>query len=68
MATADTPAAAKRSTIERAQGASEFHGSTWCREMKRMIAKPTVKSAKAAVPNLQRIRLDMNRTANSWMV
>src|SRR5215813_10639670 len=47
IARADTPAAATRSTTIRAQGAAAFHASTSCREMKRMIPKPTVRPAKA---------------------
>src|SRR6516162_1456499 len=46
MATADTPAAAKRSTAVRAQGACAFHASTSCREIKRIMPKPTVRAAR----------------------
>ena len=46
MATADTPAAATRSMAVRALGAFAFQASTSCREMKRIIPKPTVRPAK----------------------
>lgn len=46
MATADTPAAARRSTPVRSHRASAVHASTSCKEMNRTAAKPTVRAAK----------------------